>query len=76
MGCSLTACKPRVESREAIHLVIIGVSDIANFQFGNGPNQRQQTIFKQRITAITILRMGKASAANSKYLDQPAHITS
>jgi hypothetical protein len=50
------------------------VADIADFQFGNWPNQRQQTIFKQRITAATFLRMGKASAANGKYLNQPTHI--
>jgi hypothetical protein len=76
MSCSRTVRKPRIKSREAICPIIIGVADIANFQFGNWPNQRQQTIFKQRITAATLLRMGKASAANSKYLNQPTHIIS
>jgi hypothetical protein len=50
------------------------VADIADFQFSNWPNQRQQTIFKQRIRTVTFLRMGKASAANGKYLNRPTHI--
>ena len=74
MRCSRTALKPRIKSLETIRPIIIGVADITDFQFGNRPNQRQQTILKQHITAITILRMGKASAANSKYLNQPPHI--
>jgi hypothetical protein len=51
------------------------VADIADLQLSNRPNQRQQTVFKQRIIASTILRMGKPTATNGKYLNQPTHVT-